>query len=919
MATVSKQQIADFVAANLDNPQAIADAAAQYGVSSSDIAQAMNVDVGVVSNYFTNANVQAPPVMTPSETIVAASPTPVPTPTPTPTPVPTPTPTPTPPPLVVTQPTVYPVRPATQPQIQAAASYAPDAFTAISNGTARVQMDATGNPQIVDKTTGTPFNTQGLTIQILPNNQLSILGWGGKAQQLQATTSIDSQGNIAPIQPQNIQQAGLINTTGGTNLFQAALEIGLAYALPIVGESIAASLTTAGIATSASVGTALAAIGTGVAQGQTLEQAITNAAPNLIASGVMSQFDMGSLSSTITSNPTVANVVNNVAGSVIATAAKGGNAQDLLTNAIAAGGGTLIGDSLQGQGVSPSTAQAVGRTIATTAATGNVVSGLSSGAGSLGGTQASQNAVTRNFDNMIPTTASDGSQVFYDPKTGIQYNADGSVNTPAAKTATSSTSNIPADVLPVVQALAKSSNLSLDEAYKVYQYSHGVNDIGIEPSPIITALATASADAQNLIATGQWTLGPDGTSATDRDGNIHYKKADGNWTDPSYASSPPPVANTPVLQKGIDATNAAIQANGVPSGAIINNPQVKSYTDTSTGNTGFSVETNVVATSPDGKQTGYVIVYEPISGKTVYTYNYTDPTTNNVQVIAGKVPPNFDTTTQSFVGATPTTETITPEVINNSINAEPITQDTGQAPISTDTTNIPSTTVVPSKTTTTGQAPVTTTDTTNIPSNTVIPTTTSPTATQTGTGGTGTATPTNALSSTTGTPGTAGPTGPGIPGVGTGTGPGGGGGTGTGGGLQNTGSNLAGFGTGPTPGGGGAGTGGGGTGTGGTPTPTPSPSPTLTSIPEVIGPVTTPETTPPPEQTTDPTPITITASTVKPPTIKAALPTIQGQFASPLTAAVSSYIPAGEIPGTETGKPREDVWNQESLREGLGL
>jgi hypothetical protein len=69
----------------------------------------------------------------------------------------------------------------------------------------------------------------------------------------------------------------------------------------------------------------------------------------------------------------------------------------------------------------------------------------------------------------------------------------------------------------------------------------------------------------------------------------------------------------------------------------------------------------------------------------------------------------------------------------------------------------------------------------------------------------------------------------------------------------------------------------------------------------------------------DTTPITITTSTVKPPTIKAALPTIQGQFASPLTAAISSFIPAGEIPGQETGKPREDVWNQESLREGLGL
>ena len=639
---------------------------------------------------------------------------------------------------------------------------------------------------------------------------------------------------------------------------QDAVAIGLAYALPIAGQAIGAA-----IGTSTAVGTAIAAVATNVAQGQSLEQAITNAAPSLIASGIMSQVDMNSLSSTITSNPTVANVVNNVAGSMIATAAKGGSVNDMLTNAVAAGGGTLIGNSLQLDGVSASNAQAVGNAIAGNITTGTTLGGLTAGASSLGGTQAKNNAIVAQFDSMIPTQSANGTQTFFDPKTSITYNADGSV-------------------------YAQAPNVG----------GKGVIDNSVykEPTPGgPTMLATSGYDAQNLIATGQWTLSSDGSYATDKDGNIHYKKPDGSFSDPSYASSPPPVANTPVLQKGIDATNAAIQANGVPSGAIINNPQVKSYTDTSLpGNTGFSVETNVVATSPDGKQTGYVIVYEPISGKTYYTYNYTDPTTNNVQVIAGKVPPNFDTTTQSFVGATPTTETITPEVINTSIGADTITPDTGQAP-------------------------VTTTDTTNIPSNTVIPTTTSPTATQTGTGGTGTATPTNALSSTTGTPGTAGPTGTGTPGVGTGTGSGGGGGTGTGGGSQNTGRNLAGFGTGPTPGGGGAGTGGGGTGTGGTPTPTPSPSPTLTSIPEVIGPVTTPETTPPPEQTTDPTPITITSSTVKPPTIKAALPTIQGQFASPLTAAVSSYIPAGEIPGTETGKPREDVWNQESLREGLGL
>jgi hypothetical protein len=93
------------------------------------------------------------------------------------------------------------------------------------------------------------------------------------------------------------------------------------------------------------------------------------------------------------------------------------------------------------------------------------------------------------------------------------------------------------------------------------------------------------------------------------------------------------------------------------------------------------------------------------------------------------------------------------------------------------------------------------------------------------------------------------------------------------------------------------------------PTTTTEPPPPPTVTPE------TPKTTPPkPDE-----PITITTSYVKPLTIQAALPTIYGQFASPLTPSASAYIPAGEIPGAETGKLREDVWNQESLREGLGI
>ena len=62
----------------------------------------------------------------------------------------------------------------------------------------------------------------------------------------------------------------------------------------------------------------------------------------------------------------------------------------------------------------------------------------------------------------------------------------------------------------------------------------------------------------------------------------------------------------------------------------------------------------------------------------------------------------------------------------------------------------------------------------------------------------------------------------------------------------------------------------------------------------------------------------ITTSYVKPKSTSV-LPSIVGQFNNPLIASPSAYIPAGAIPDPETGKVREDVWNTESLREGLGI
>lgn len=57
---VTDQQIKNFVAANINNPQAIAEAAKQYGVTTSDLSRATGYAPDQISSYFSAANVQPP-------------------------------------------------------------------------------------------------------------------------------------------------------------------------------------------------------------------------------------------------------------------------------------------------------------------------------------------------------------------------------------------------------------------------------------------------------------------------------------------------------------------------------------------------------------------------------------------------------------------------------------------------------------------------------------------------------------------------------------------------------------------------------------------------------------------------------------------------------------------------------------------
>ena len=174
---VSKQQIANFVAANLDNPQAIADAAAQYGVSSTDIASAMNVDVGAVNNYFSNAAVAPPP---PTPTFVAS----------------------TAPGSVGTS-----YGQASGDLIGQVQQQNPELATALQTGTASVGFNAdTGTSTLINTQTGAPI---GGDYQV----QVGINGVGiniptASGAVVQASVTTDQSGKIAPVTASQVFNTG---------------------------------------------------------------------------------------------------------------------------------------------------------------------------------------------------------------------------------------------------------------------------------------------------------------------------------------------------------------------------------------------------------------------------------------------------------------------------------------------------------------------------------------------------------------------------------------------------------------------------------------------------------------------------------------------------------------------------------------
>jgi hypothetical protein len=576
----------------------------------------------------------------------------------------------------------------------------------------------------------------------------------------------------------------------------------------------------------------------------------------------------------ITNNTQLQNVINNVANSTVSTALKGGTAKDIFNNALASGGGTIIGQALTPD-LGTYGASIVGQGLATGAVTGSGLAGLTASAGTAGGLQATQNSYMRDIDNVLNSQASGVtpqkvSLDFVDLSQGTQVAGPGGLPNDGFK---------PGQMTQTATGLFTTLRLSDGSIVNVpVQYNQGSNSLTTNSTnpEIVNQVKLLKITPENITK-----INPVFLDKTPINPNISaQEQADLNKV--SGASQ----RQVDLLKAGksVDEyynTYAYIQSLGTtanliadelakdPTGVDPSYDKMRAEYQKITG-----IPFNIASPATDLGEiivTGKVIKSDPTTNTS--TIQTPDGVTINVNSVLPK---------DSSVAVNKTTSAVIPTSVTNQ------TAKTDTSPVSTtDTTTTPTSNVSSSNVTITSGG---TNNASNIRSNVgtnlaqnIINLLSTNTATNTAsnlTSNVTTTTPTSNVVITSGGSNNVGNV------------------TITGGTGNNTINNIANV-----------------TITGGTNNNIATVTPKVPSANVTItggGPNNA-------VNNASDNNVSITTSYVAPPPLKASYPTIVGQFASPLTQAVSSYRPPGELESQATGKEREDVWNVESLRNALGI
>jgi hypothetical protein len=251
----------------------------------------------------------------------------------------------------------------------------------------------------VDASLVTPVEVEGMVSYTAPTGTQEVFGNKATKQAVPNTYSERQTGNFfggtfagggnTGYGVQFDPQGNPIFFTQGASSADVAgnplVALTLAVVLPGVGVAIGETL---GISSAA--GTAIAKVSVSVAMGQPLDVAIKDAAiSSIVQTGSV---DAAKEIVSAGADPKIANAIASVGGSIVQTAARGGDASDILTNAVAAAGAS----SLISADVSPTIAKAVG--VALSGGTAEQV--ISSLASSVGGTKEVKNPIA---SALLPT------------------------------------------------------------------------------------------------------------------------------------------------------------------------------------------------------------------------------------------------------------------------------------------------------------------------------------------------------------------------------------------------------------------------------------------------------------------------------------------------------------------------------------
>jgi hypothetical protein len=180
----------------------------------------------------------------------------------------------------------------------------------------------------------------------------------------------------------------------------ALIGAALSFSLPGIGSALASALSV-----SVEVGTALAGVASQVAQGVPIDKAITNAAiSSVVQTG---STDVAKQIVNAGNSPAVANAISSVGGSIVKTVASGGSADDILKNSI----GAIVGSgvtTLTADELGASASKALGSAVGTAAAGGDLTKAIGAAAGSLGqsGTTTTPPATDTTTPSTSPTVSS---------------------------------------------------------------------------------------------------------------------------------------------------------------------------------------------------------------------------------------------------------------------------------------------------------------------------------------------------------------------------------------------------------------------------------------------------------------------------------------------------------------------------------